>query len=404
MRVTQLLHQLRTQGSSPGREAAAVGLGVFIGCLPLYGFHLLLCIAVSTLFGLNRLKTYLAANISNPLVAPWLIFAEIQVGAWLRRDTVHQLSLDTLKTTGLWVFGLDLVVGSIAVGAVLAGLGAWGTFVLAGRSAGDDFAALVRRAADRYASASITAWEFARGKLRYDPIYRALLFDGLLTVPGDPAAARGTLVDVGCGQGVTLALLAEARGDVRAGRRLAAHPGGVGAPADAAAPPVFERLVGIELRPRAAALAAAALQGEAEITAVDARAAVIERADAVLFLDVLHMIPYAEQETLLAQAGASLSPDGVIVIREVDAAGGWRFRMVAFGNRLKAILFGNWGQRFHFRSVEGWQSCLSALGLHAESRPMGQGTPFANVVFVVRRGLAATSSSRRTDTSSAGAS
>jgi uncharacterized protein (DUF2062 family) len=380
MRLRQLVYQLRTEGAGPGREAAAVGVGVFIGCLPIFGFHLLLCVAVSTLFRLNRLKTYLAANISNPLVAPWLLFAEVQAGAWLRRGSFHELSLETIRATGVRTFGADLLVGSVAIGAVLAALAAWGTLVLVGRHPGDRFADLVRRASDRYAAASITAWEFARGKLRHDPIYRALVEGGLLQ-------SGGTLVDVGCGQGLTLALLAEARKD------------GSG--------PVFDRLVGIELRPRVAAMAAAALGGEAVITEADARATGIEPADAILFLDVLHMMPRDDQEALLTAAREALrtggdEQSGVMVIREADADAGWRFRMVAFGNRLKALAFGHWGQRFYFRSVADWISCLSQLGLRAEAREMGQGTPFANVVFVVRSAAAATTSSRRTDTSTAG--
>jgi len=97
------------------RETAAVALGVFIGCLPVYGFHLLMCWMVGFAFGLNRLKMYLAANISNPLVAPWLLFAEIQTGAWLRRGSFHPLERDYIVSTGLTVFGIDAVVGSLFI-------------------------------------------------------------------------------------------------------------------------------------------------------------------------------------------------------------------------------------------------------------------------------------------------
>ena len=61
---------------------------------PLYGFHLAICWVVGSLLGLNRLKMYFAANISNPFVAPWLVFAEVQLGAWLRRGSFHPLSRD----------------------------------------------------------------------------------------------------------------------------------------------------------------------------------------------------------------------------------------------------------------------------------------------------------------------
>src|SRR2546423_2476288 len=103
---------LRTEGAGAARETAAVALGVFIGCLPVYGFHLLLCWAAGVLLGLNRLKMYLAANISNPLVAPWLIFAEVQTGAWLRRGSFHQLSRQSIASSGLTRFGIDALVGS----------------------------------------------------------------------------------------------------------------------------------------------------------------------------------------------------------------------------------------------------------------------------------------------------
>jgi uncharacterized protein (DUF2062 family) len=388
IRLRRLVYGLRTEGGGRGREAAAIGVGVFIGCSPFYGFHLILCIAVSTLFGLNRLKTYLAANISIPLVAPWLLLAELQTGALIRRGTLHPLSIAAIQRTGAVVIGLDVLIGSLLVGGVLAALAAWGTFALADRGAGDDrFAELVRRASERYVESSITAWEFARGKLRFDPIYRALVCGGLL----GRQRTGGTLIDIGCGQGLTLAALSEAR----------AYALSRESPADAALP-VFDRLIGVELRPRVAAIAAEALRGEAEIVAADARGVGMEPAEAVLFFDVLHMMPPNAQDALIASAASALTPRGVIVIREADAGGGWRFRMVAAGNRLKALAFGHWRQHFYFRSAVEWEACLARFGMRVETLPMGQGTPFANVVLLVTT-AAATSSTNRTDTNTAAA-
>src|SRR5262249_61371035 len=107
--------------------------------------------------------------------------------------------------TGLAVVGVGAVVGSMFVGTALAFVAAWGTYSLV-RGSDEDrpFLDLVRRASDRYVGTSVTAWEFARGKLRMDPIYRATLSPAVLPT-------GGALVDVGCGQGLALALLAEAR-------------------------------------------------------------------------------------------------------------------------------------------------------------------------------------------------
>jgi uncharacterized protein (DUF2062 family) len=387
-RLRRMVYDVRTEGSGPRAEAAAVALGIFIGCLPVYGLHLLLCVGVGTVFGLNRLKMYLAANISNPVMAPWLLLAEVQAGAFIRRGAIHDLTLQTVTTTGVSVFAGDVLAGSLVVGVVLGALGAWGMYLLA-RGPDDQFDTLVRRAADRYVGTSLTAWEFARGKLRFDPLYRTLVCDGLL-VGWDGQPLSGTLVEVGCGQGLALALLSEARADVRAGRWPADWP-----------PVAFDRLIGIEKRRRVAALASAAI-ADAEVIHADARSVAVEPANAILFLDVLHMMSRDEQESVLASACASLSADGRIIVREADAAGGWRFTMVAMSNRLKALAFGYWRQRFAFRTAAEWQACFGRLGLRCDMHDMGQGTPFANVLFVVRRAEAASPSSRRTDTSTAG--
>src|SRR5471032_1046202 len=100
IRLRRIFYGLRTEGAGVLRETAAVGLGVFIGCLPLYGLHLLICWAAGSVLRLNRLKVYLAANISNPLVAPWLIFSEVQAGAWLRRGSFHALTPQEVRSSG----------------------------------------------------------------------------------------------------------------------------------------------------------------------------------------------------------------------------------------------------------------------------------------------------------------
>jgi SAM-dependent methyltransferase len=338
---------------------------VFIGCLPVYGLHLLICWAVGFAFGLNRLKMYLAANISNPLLAPWLLCAEVQAGAWLRRGSFHPLTLQAIKTAGVVELGVDLLIGSVFVGGALASLAAAGTYA-AVRSTGLDrhFAELVRRAADRYAGASITAWEFARGKLRGDPIYRATLSADVLT-------SGGMLLDVGCGQGLTLALLAEARRAVDAGTWPLGSP----------PPPRFERMAGVETRPKVAALARAALEGDAEIVEGDARTLSMEPASAVLLFDVLHLMRPEEQDALLTRMAARLEPGGVVLVREADASAGWRFTAVRLGNRLKAIAFRTRDQSFHARTEAEWRECFARRGFRADVHPMGRGTPFGNVLF-----------------------
>ena len=363
--MRRAFHGLRTEGAGAVRETAAVGLGVFVGCLPIYGFHLLLCWAIGSALGLNRLKVYLAANISNPLVAPWLLVAEIQAGAWVRRGSFQSLSPSAIKSAGIAMVGSDLFVGSLCVGGALAAVAAALTYATRWRSGADGgFMELARSASDRYVDAGITAWEFAWGKLRNDPVYRATLSAGTL-------ASGGTLLDIGCGQGLALAILAEAVRTFRAGSWPAGWP----------APPHFERMTGIETRRRIAALARTALGRDADIVAADARTVSLGRPRAVLLFDVLHMLRPEDQEALLAALAAQLEPGGVMLVREADAGAGWRVTAVRVGNRLKALAIGRWRQEFHHRSAAEWRACFLRHGFRGDVRNMGEGTAFANVFF-----------------------
>jgi SAM-dependent methyltransferase len=198
-----------------------------------------------------------------------------------------------------------------------------------------------------------------------DPVYRATLSPDILP-PG------GTLIDIGCGQGLTLALLVEARRAFAEQRWPASSP----------EPPRFDRLVGIETRPRPAAAAREALEGDAEVIEGDVRTATLEPARAALLFDVLHLLRMDEQEALLSTVAALLDPAGVVLVREADAGVGWRFTAVRVGNRLKAFVFNTWRtQTFHPRTEAEWRACFARHGFLSEMRPMGEGTPFANVLF-----------------------
>jgi SAM-dependent methyltransferase len=330
-----------------------------------------MCIALGWLLGLNRLKLYLAANLVNPLIMPAVLFAEVQIGAWLRHGRTYALSLEAFSQLDPWQFGLDLLLGGTilsVVGGLIAGLI---TYALLGRRYRDpDFTRLSAAAADRYLGTSLTAWEFARAKLKGDPVYRAVLSSGWLP-------SSGVLVDVGCGPGLLLALVAEAIDDAHEGK----WP-----PAGWPPAPGSLELHGIELRPRAADLARYALGDAAQVQAADALEAALPPAiDVVAIFDVLHLMDRAAQVPMVTRLAAAMRPGALLLVREADASAGWRFRMVRFGNRITALLRGRWRAQFAFRSAAEWQALLAELGFEVSVAPMGEGTPFANVLLVARR-------------------
>lgn len=128
-----LLRKLRGGETSPRQWALSVALGLFVGCLPVFGFHLFLTTGLSLAFGLDALIAYAAANISVPPMIPLLLYAELQVGTYLMSGAWHSFSLADMQVEQAGQLGLALVLGALVVGAAVSLVGAGVTWLIAFR-------------------------------------------------------------------------------------------------------------------------------------------------------------------------------------------------------------------------------------------------------------------------------
>lgn len=227
---------------------------------------------------------------------------------------------------------------------------------------------LLEAAARPFRRAGISAWQHARAKLRFDPVYFNLLRRGLL--PAD-----GTLLDLGCGQGILLALVAAARQQCGSGQ----WPAGWGAP------PASLRLEGIERHPGRVAVARTALRAGALIAHGDIRLTDFGSCSALIILDVLAYLREAEQQRVLERAVRALDRDGVLLLREADADAGIAFKATMWSERLMEAARGRPRARLYYRRASEWVELIEGLGMAVSAEPMSAGTPFANVLFIARR-------------------
>ncbi len=230
------------------------------------------------------------------------------------------------------------------------------------------FESLVEVATAPYAPAGQYARRFSRGKLLHDPAFRAVLARGVLP---DPLR----LLDLGCGLGVLSALLAAARTEHAAGRWIDGWP----------APPREHSLHGIELLDWKVRSGRIGLGTRARIEQGDIRTAPLPRCNVAVILDVLLYLPGAEQQAVLARVAEAIEPGGLLILREADTAGGWRFHATRWAEQLYCLARGQGWVPLHYRSAAQWQSALQTLGFSVEALPMSDGTPFANVMYLARK-------------------
>jgi cyclopropane fatty-acyl-phospholipid synthase-like methyltransferase len=227
--------------------------------------------------------------------------------------------------------------------------------------------ALLQRAAEPYRAAGRFAYHFARGKLRGDPAFLALLEHGWL-------AQSRRVLDLGCGQGLLFAWLLAARERYEQGSWPATWP----------PPPRCESLTGIELMATDTRRAREAVGHSARILQADLRDAALEAADTIVMLDVLHYLEPEAQLRLLARMRAALPAGGLLLLRVGDAAGGLAFRFSTWADRLVLLARGHAARRLHCRSVHEWQRLLENAGFRSDAFPLSRGTPFANVLLRAR--------------------
>lgn len=118
------LKQLLTENASPVRLATAGALGIFLGTLPLIGFHTITILFAAGFFRLNKVAALSTSQLCMPPLVPALC---IETGYFLCHGKfLTEISLQTLGYQGLerlyeWVIGSLLLAPflSACIGAII---------------------------------------------------------------------------------------------------------------------------------------------------------------------------------------------------------------------------------------------------------------------------------------------
>jgi uncharacterized protein (DUF2062 family) len=115
----------------PLRMALAVGLGLFFGIAPIWGYQMVVAAAAAHFLRLNKAITLLASNISLPPMMPLILYAALALGHWMFTGQRLDFSFDRTTRAIAIQYLRQWVVGSITLGAIVAALGTGLTYIVA---------------------------------------------------------------------------------------------------------------------------------------------------------------------------------------------------------------------------------------------------------------------------------
>ncbi len=358
-RLRRLYMTLRTEHRTPGKVALGVGIGVFVGCSPLWGVHFPAAVLLATIFRLNRVLVYAAAYIGNPLTVGPLLLAEVQLGHRLLHHAWLPITLADIETLGVLGLFADLALGGVVLGAglgALLGVAAW--LVARAGVHHETYHEIVDSIVVRYAEVSIRDAEAARARLLHDPIYPFLIEEQVL-------GSGARVLDLGCGRGlvgVLVGLFTRA--------------------------PEKRWYLGVDRCDRYVRAARKSLEDfpGCEVQTVDLRDFDPPHADVVVINDVLRFLPFDSQDALLRRLARALPSGARVFVREKDAAGGWRFARAAFLDAIKIALPGHPRHGAHYRRGGDLRNALVAAGFGVRDRAVARASSPAFVMLeAVRR-------------------
>jgi len=96
----------------PVKLASAVGLGLFLGILPIWGFQMMAAFAVASYFKLNRALVLMVSNISIPPMIPLIVFVSFKVGAWFVKEPVFFEVINKVNSQSVYLQLKQYVIGS----------------------------------------------------------------------------------------------------------------------------------------------------------------------------------------------------------------------------------------------------------------------------------------------------
>jgi glycosyltransferase involved in cell wall biosynthesis len=118
---TMFKEELNNKNESNLKKACAIGFGIFMGIVPIWGFQMLVAAAIAKLLKLNTVITLVSSNISIPPMIPVLLFLSYWCGGIFLSDSIALTWNSELSLNDIYLNLRQYLIGSV-IFATIAGL------------------------------------------------------------------------------------------------------------------------------------------------------------------------------------------------------------------------------------------------------------------------------------------
>ena len=115
----------------PWQLALAVGIGLFCGIAPIWGFQMISTVALAHWLRLNKVVALLASNISIPPVIPFILYGELVLGHRICTGNTLNFSGQQISRALVMKYFGEWCVGSLVLAILLAVFGIAATYAIA---------------------------------------------------------------------------------------------------------------------------------------------------------------------------------------------------------------------------------------------------------------------------------
>ncbi|MBA3827667.1 MAG: glycosyltransferase family 2 protein [Taibaiella sp.] len=127
----KLREQLVNETESNFTKALSIGLGVFMGIIPIWGFQMAVALLLAMLLRLNKVLTLIASNISIPPMIPIIVFLSFLMGkVWLPGSSMNLIFSRSITIQAIKLNVTQYILGSITLALTAGTLAFCITYIL----------------------------------------------------------------------------------------------------------------------------------------------------------------------------------------------------------------------------------------------------------------------------------